>query len=101
MRSPTNYATSYLDLDFVYGRSEEEAEALRTLEGGLMSITDAGLPLQNADGTWQVRLVTSISLVCMHAVHVTLSHLPPKRSNGFQLHLEGINKLDERPRNCV
>lgn len=54
VRSPINYASSYLDLDFLYGRSEEEAEALRTMEDGLMNVTDAGVPFQNADGTWLV-----------------------------------------------
>ena len=55
VRSPINYATAYLDLDFVYGRSEEEAGLLRTLEGGLMNITAESWPIQNADGTWLVR----------------------------------------------
>ena len=54
VRSPINYATAYLDLDFIYGRSEDEAESLRTLEGGLMNITDEGWPIQNPDGTWLV-----------------------------------------------
>ena len=54
VRSPVNYATAYIDLDFVYGRTEAEAEALRTLEGGLMSVTDTGVPHQNEDGTWLV-----------------------------------------------
>ena len=54
VRSPINYATAYIDLDFVYGRSEEEAEALRTLEGGTMNITASGVPFQNEDGTWLV-----------------------------------------------
>ncbi|CAN0486709.1 unnamed protein product, partial [Laminaria digitata] len=43
VRSPVNYATAYIDLDYVYGRSEAEAEALRTLEGGLMNVTDSGV----------------------------------------------------------
>lgn len=54
MRNPLNMATAYLDLDFLYGRSEEDAEALRTMEGGFMSMSDDGLPLQNNDGTWLV-----------------------------------------------
>ena len=56
-RSPTNYATSYIDLDFVYGRSEEDAQEFRELEGGRMSLTSAGLPLRSDDGaSWLVRL---------------------------------------------
>lgn len=58
-RQPLNYATAYLDLDFVYGRSKAEAEALRTLEGGLMTLATDGLPVQNNDNTW---LVSSIAL---------------------------------------
>lgn len=54
VRNPVNYATAYIDLDFVYGRSEAEAEALRTMEGGLMNITASGVPFREADGTWLV-----------------------------------------------
>lgn len=54
VRSPINYASSYIDLDFVYGRSAEDAAVLRTLEDGLMNITDSGVPFQNEDGTWLV-----------------------------------------------
>ena len=56
-RSPTNYATAFLDLDFVYGRSEAEAQSLRTLNGsGFMNLTDDGLPQRSEDGTtWLVR----------------------------------------------
>lgn len=54
VRSPINYATSYIDLDFVYGRSEEEALALRTMEGGFMNVTESGVPHRKADGTWLV-----------------------------------------------
>ena len=49
-----NLATSYLDLDFMYGRSEEEAKALRTMEGGYMNLTEDGMPIENDDGTWLV-----------------------------------------------
>lgn len=55
VRSPTNYATSFIDLDFVYGRSEEEAEVLRSFESGLMKVKDNGKPFRNEDGTWLVR----------------------------------------------
>lgn len=54
VRNPTNYATSFIDLDFVYGRSEEEARALRSFEGGFMNMTEGGRPFRNADGTWLV-----------------------------------------------
>lgn len=54
VRSPINHATSFLDLDFLYGRSEREASALRTLEGGLMNVSDSGVPFQNEDGSWKV-----------------------------------------------
>lgn len=54
VRNPINYATSYIDLDFVYGRSEEAAVALRTMEDGLMDISDDGTPFHNEDGTWKV-----------------------------------------------
>lgn len=60
VRSPINYATAYIDLDFIYGRSVEEAAALRSLEGGLMNVTDTGVPFQNADGTWLVSKIHSI-----------------------------------------
>lgn len=59
VRNPVNYATAYLDLDFIYGRSEEEAQALRTLEGGFMNITGSGLPYQEPDGGWKVTVVVS------------------------------------------
>lgn len=57
VRSPVNYATSYIDLDFMYGRSEEEAKGFRKLEGGLMNVTASGVPFQNVDGTWMVSRV--------------------------------------------
>lgn len=57
-RSPVNQATAYIDLDFVYGRSEDDATALRTDDDtGFMNITDRGLPYLNADGTWMVSYV--------------------------------------------
>lgn len=56
IRNPVNYATSYIDADFVYGRSEDEANALRTMEGGFMIMSEAtGLPVLDANGTWLVR----------------------------------------------
>lgn len=53
-----NYATAFLDLDFVYGRSEEDAATLRSSDGnGFMAVTEKGLPYLNDDGTWLVCLV--------------------------------------------
>ncbi|CAN0454468.1 unnamed protein product, partial [Scytosiphon promiscuus] len=43
VRNPTNYATSFIDLDFVYGRSKEQADSLRTFEGGFMNMTEEGM----------------------------------------------------------
>lgn len=54
VQNPLNMATAFLDLDFMYGRSEAEAEALRTMEDGFMTVSDDGMPLQNDDGTWLV-----------------------------------------------
>ncbi|CAN0470342.1 unnamed protein product, partial [Scytosiphon promiscuus] len=42
VRSPVNYATAYIDLDYVYGRSKEEADAFRSFEGGFMNVTETG-----------------------------------------------------------
>lgn len=56
VRNPINYATSYLDLDFVYGRTEANAEDLRTLEGGFMKLTPDGLPYRSDNGSWLVGL---------------------------------------------
>lgn len=53
-RSPTNYATAYVDLDWLYGRDEESAAALRTLESGYLNLTTAELPHLLPDGTWLV-----------------------------------------------
>ena len=53
-RSPINYATSYIDLDWLYGRDKESAAALRTLNAGNMNLTTAELPHLRPDGTWLV-----------------------------------------------
>lgn len=53
-RSPTNYATAYIDLDWLYGRDEESAAALRTLDEGNLNLTADGLPHLLPDGTWLV-----------------------------------------------
>lgn len=54
-RNPINYATSYVDLDFVYGRSKDESDSLRSFNGdGKLVVDDNGLPVQNDEGTWLV-----------------------------------------------
>lgn len=53
-RSPTNYATAYIDLDWLYGRDEESAATLRTLDAGNLNLTADGLPHLLPDGTWLV-----------------------------------------------
>lgn len=53
-RSPVNYATAFVDLDWMYGRDEEAAAALRTVDGGYLNLTDDELPHLLADGTWLV-----------------------------------------------
>eukprot|EP00752_Nemacystus_decipiens_P002581 g2416.t2 len=72
-RSPTNYATSFIDLDFVYGRSEEEAQEFRELEGGRMSLTDDELPLRSADGeSWLIADQRTARFPVTFALHVVL-----------------------------
>lgn len=62
-RNPINYATSFIDLDFVYGRSKDESDSLRGLNGdGKLLVDDSGLPVQNDDGTWLVS--PGFNLVC-------------------------------------
>eukprot|EP00904_Undaria_pinnatifida_P011388 jgi/Undpi1/737/HiC_scaffold_10.g04201.m1 len=53
-RSPINYATAYVDLDWLYGRDEDSATALRTLESGYLNLTAEELPHLLPDGTWLV-----------------------------------------------
>lgn len=53
-RSPVNYATAFVDLDWMYGRDEGAAAALRTLTGGYLNLTDEELPHLLDDGTWLV-----------------------------------------------
>ena len=54
-RQPLNRAMSYLDLDFVYGRSEAEAMSLRELQGGFMKLDEDGLPERGTEnGSWLV-----------------------------------------------
>ncbi|CAM9394854.1 unnamed protein product, partial [Laminaria digitata] len=72
VRNPVNYATSYIDLDFMYGRSEEQAKVFRSLEGGLMNVTDAGVPFQNTDGTWMIPDQRTARFPVTFALHVML-----------------------------
>ena len=53
-RSPTNFATAFVDLDWIYGRDEDSATALRTSESGYLNLTAAELPHLLPDGTWLV-----------------------------------------------
>lgn len=53
-RSPLNLATAYVDLDWLYGRDEGSAAALRESQGGYLNITDDELPHLLPDGTWLV-----------------------------------------------
>lgn len=66
-RNPINYATSYIDLDFVYGRSKDESDRLRGVDGdGKLAIGDDGLPVKNDDGTWLVSPRLPVICVCYH-----------------------------------
>lgn len=69
VRNPVNHATSYIDLDYIYGRSEEEAGAFRSLEGGLMNVTETGVPFRNTDGSWMVSLVSALLGLMRAAPH--------------------------------
>eukprot|EP00904_Undaria_pinnatifida_P011031 jgi/Undpi1/7058/HiC_scaffold_21.g09532.m1 len=72
VRSPFNYATSYIDLDFMYGRSDEEAKEFRAMDGGLMNVTDTGVPFQNADGTWMIPDQRTARFPVTFALHIML-----------------------------
>ncbi|CAN0025010.1 unnamed protein product [Ectocarpus sp. 6 AP-2014] len=73
-RSPVNYATAFVDLDFVYGRSEDEAAALRSSADGdgFMALTESGLPYVNDDGTWLIADQRSAQFPVTFALHVML-----------------------------
>ncbi|CBN76582.1 peroxinectin precursor [Ectocarpus siliculosus] len=53
-RSPINYATAFVDLDWMYGRDEATSASLRTEDGGYMNMTNDELPHLLDDGTWLV-----------------------------------------------
>ncbi|CAM9150376.1 unnamed protein product [Ectocarpus sp. 12 AP-2014] len=72
-RSPVNYATAFIDLDFVYGRSEEDAGTLRSSDGnGFMAVTEKGLPYLNGDGTWLIADQRTARFPVTFALHVVL-----------------------------
>ncbi|CAM9989804.1 unnamed protein product, partial [Ascophyllum nodosum] len=72
VRNPLNLATSYIDLDFMYGRSVEAAEALRTMENGYMNLTEDGMPVQNDDGTWLIGDQRTAAFPVTFALHIIL-----------------------------
>lgn len=53
VRQPLNYATAYLDLDFVYGRTEGHAKQLREIDKGMMKL-NGSLPERFENGSWLV-----------------------------------------------
>ncbi|CAM9704645.1 unnamed protein product, partial [Ectocarpus fasciculatus] len=66
-------ATAFIDLDFVYGRSEEDAAALRSSDGnGFMAVTEKGLPYLNDDGTWLIADQRTARFPVTFALHVVL-----------------------------
>ena len=54
VRNPINYATAYIDLDWLYGRDDDSAAAIRTLDAGKLNLTADDLPYLLPDGTWLV-----------------------------------------------
>ena len=58
-RSPINYATAYLDLDWLYGRDEGTAAEIRTFESGYLNLTEDQLPHQLTDGSWLVSAIAN------------------------------------------
>ncbi|CAM9852240.1 unnamed protein product, partial [Ectocarpus sp. 8 AP-2014] len=72
VRNPINYASSFIDLDFVYGRSEDAADALRTFEDGMLSMADASMPIKNDDGTWLIADQRTARFPLTFALHVVL-----------------------------
>lgn len=79
VRSPINFATAYLDLDWLYGRSKDAADEIRTFDTGHLSLTDDALPPLRADGTWQVRTCVDPSVPRVSLLSPWLSFLPCRR----------------------
>ena len=63
-RSPINYATAYLDLDWLYGRNEDSAAEIRAFESGYLNLTEDQLPHQLADSVWLVSADVTLA-VCI------------------------------------
>ena len=78
-RSPINYATAYLDLDWLYGRDEDSAAEIRAFENGYLNLTEDQLPHQLVDGVWLV------------SAHVTLVVCTTRGGGGREI-------IDERCR---
>ncbi|CAB1101232.1 unnamed protein product [Ectocarpus sp. CCAP 1310/34] len=72
VRNPINYASSFIDLDFLYGRSEDAADALRTFEGGMLSMADDNMPIKNNDGTWLIADQRTARFPLTFALHIVL-----------------------------
>ncbi|CBJ27734.1 peroxidase [Ectocarpus siliculosus] len=72
VRNPINYASSFIDLDFVYGRSKDAADALRTFDGGMLSMADDNMPIKNSDGTWLIADQRTARFPLTFALHVVL-----------------------------
>lgn len=62
-RSPINYATAFVDLDWLYGRSTDAADEIRMFEGGYLNLTDDELPHLLPDGSWLVSCTTAKNTV--------------------------------------
>ncbi|CAN0260725.1 unnamed protein product, partial [Discosporangium mesarthrocarpum] len=71
-RKPINFATAYIDLDFVYGRDQETADALRLKENGMMVLTEDGLPERLSDGSWRLADQRSAEYPLTFALHTLL-----------------------------
>jgi hypothetical protein len=71
-RLPINAATSFMDLDCLYGRTEEAAAELRDpSKPGKMLLDDAGLPLVR-DGAWLIADQRQSKLLGLLALHIVL-----------------------------
>ena len=62
-RSPINYATAFVDLDWLYGRDEDTAAEIRAFESGYLNLTEDQLPHHLADGSWLVSSIANIVVV--------------------------------------
>ncbi|CAM9342758.1 unnamed protein product [Discosporangium mesarthrocarpum] len=94
-RDPINFATAYLDLDFVYGRDQETADSLRTKEGGMMILTEHGMPVQMADSSWLLADQRTAMYPLTFALHTLLlrehNSCCVSKASGF----DGVDGSDE------